>query len=89
MGVLTHPITLDQRGTFSMSSSRSASRLSVTFDDDHAVADAGLVLVAVLAERLGAEAVRQVEPRQRQARVHGVFGLQPRRCRRIFSGFSR
>src|SRR5665213_2047194 len=57
MGVLTHPITFDQRGTFSMSSSRSASRLSVTFDDDHAVADAGLALVAVLAEKLGLEAL--------------------------------
>lgn len=42
-----------------MSSSRSASRLSVTFDDDHAVADAGLVLVAVLSERLGLEALAE------------------------------
>jgi hypothetical protein len=31
-----------------MPCSRSASRLSVTFDDDHAAADAGLALVAVL-----------------------------------------
>jgi hypothetical protein len=38
-----------------MSSSRSASRLSVTFDDDHSVADAGLALVAVLSEKLGIE----------------------------------
>jgi hypothetical protein len=56
MGVLTQPVTLDQKGTFSMPSSRSASRLSVTFDDDHAVADAGLALVAVLSEKLGLEA---------------------------------
>ena len=42
-----------------MSSSRSASRLSVTFDDDHAVADAGLVLVAVLSEKLGLEALAE------------------------------
>jgi hypothetical protein len=40
-----------------MPSSRSASRLSVTFDDDHAVADAGLALVAVLSEKLGLEAL--------------------------------
>jgi|SRR3990170_3142323 hypothetical protein len=36
-----------------MQSSRSLDRLSVTFDDDHAVADAGLVLPATLAEHLG------------------------------------
>ena len=33
--------------------SRNASRLSVMFDDDHAVADAGLALVGVLSEKLG------------------------------------
>ena len=37
--------SLDQKGTFSMPSSHSPSRLSVMFDDDHAVADAGLALV--------------------------------------------
>jgi hypothetical protein len=42
-----------------MPSSRSASRLSVTFDDDHAVADAGLALVAVLSEKLGLEALAE------------------------------
>ena len=52
-------MTLDQKGTFSMPSSRSASRLSVTFDDDHAVADAGLALVAVLSEKLGLEEAAQ------------------------------
>ena len=36
-----------------MPSSRTASRLSVMFDDDHAVASAGLALVATLSERLG------------------------------------
>jgi len=36
-----------------MTFSRSLDRLSVTFDDDHAVADAGLVLPATLAEHLG------------------------------------
>ena len=40
-----------------MPSSRSASRLSATFDDDHAVADAGLALVAVLSEKLGLESL--------------------------------
>lgn len=38
-----------------MPSSRSPSRLSVMFDDDHAVADAGLALVGVLSEKLGLE----------------------------------
>jgi hypothetical protein len=38
-----------------MSSSRSQSRLSVMFDDDHAVAGAGLALVGVLSEKLGLE----------------------------------
>ena len=38
-----------------MPSSHSPSRLSVMFDDDHAVADAGLALVAVLTEFLGLE----------------------------------
>jgi hypothetical protein len=34
-------------------SSHSPDAISVTFDDDHAVADAGLLLTATLAERLG------------------------------------
>jgi hypothetical protein len=38
------------------SSSHTLDRLSVTFDDDHAVADAGLVLPATLLEHLDAEA---------------------------------
>lgn len=33
--------------------SRNASRLSVMFDDDHAIADAGLALVGVLSDKLG------------------------------------
>lgn len=36
-----------------MSSSRTASRVDVIFDDDHAVANAGLQLTATLADRLG------------------------------------
>jgi len=38
-----------------MPSSHTPSRLSVTFDDDHAVSDAGLALVALLSEKLGVE----------------------------------
>jgi hypothetical protein len=34
-------------------SSHSPDQLTVTFDDDHAVADAGLILAASLAEGLG------------------------------------
>src|SRR6266508_641057 len=44
-------------GTFSMSSSHSPDRLVVVFDDDHAVANAGLLLPATLAERLEIQAV--------------------------------
>jgi hypothetical protein len=36
-----------------MQSSRSLDRLSATFDDDHAVANAGLLLSATLAQHLG------------------------------------
>jgi hypothetical protein len=43
------------KGTFSMSASRSPSRFAVIADDDHAVANAGLVLTAIVAERLGIE----------------------------------
>jgi hypothetical protein len=40
-----------------MPSSHSLAGLVVAFDDDHAVAGAGLLLPSVLAERLGIEAV--------------------------------
>jgi hypothetical protein len=40
-----------------MPSSHSPNRLAVAFDDDHAVANAGLLLPATLAQRLGIEAV--------------------------------
>ena len=42
-----------------MPSSHSPSRLSVMFDDDHAVADAGLALVGVLSEKLGLEVIAE------------------------------
>ena len=44
--------TPSQKGTRYMQSSRSPDRLSVTFDDDHAVAGAGLLLPATLAQHL-------------------------------------
>jgi hypothetical protein len=40
-----------------MPSSHCPDRLAVAFDDDHAVANAGLLLPATLADRLGIEAV--------------------------------
>jgi hypothetical protein len=40
-----------------MPSSHSPAGLAVAFDDDHAVANAGLLLPATLADRLGIEAV--------------------------------
>jgi hypothetical protein len=55
MGVAKHPVRPDQKGTFSMPSSHSPSRLSVIFDDDHAVSDAGLALIAVLSKTLELE----------------------------------
>ena len=42
-----------------MSSSHSLSRVLVMFDDDHAVADAGLGLVGVLSEKLGLEVIAE------------------------------
>ena len=43
-----------QKGIFPVSTqSHSPARLAVTFDDDHAVAGAGLALIATLSERLG------------------------------------
>lgn len=43
----------ESEGTFSMRSSHSLDRLDVTFDDEHAVAGAGLMLSATLAQHLG------------------------------------
>ena len=45
----------DQKGTFSMQSSHTLDQLDIRFDDTHAVANAGLLLPATLAERLGIE----------------------------------
>jgi len=57
MAVPTPPKPTSKKGTFSMRSSRNAGRFDVMFDDDHAVANAGLVLTASLAEILGIEAL--------------------------------
>ncbi len=52
-GCNTNPCPL-QKGTISMrSSSHSPDRILVTFDDDHTVANAGLIQPATLAEHLG------------------------------------
>jgi hypothetical protein len=56
-GVAQTRIRPGQEGTFSMSSSHSSDRLVVAFDDTHAIANAGLLLPATLAERLGIETV--------------------------------
>ena len=81
MGALTQPIQPDQKGTFSIPVSRSASRLSVIFYDDHAVADAGLALIGVLSEKLRlvdlAEELVDVRPfpgRRIATLVHAMVG---------------
>jgi hypothetical protein len=43
----------DQEGMFSMGSSPPLDQLDICFDDTHAIANAGLLLAAALAERLG------------------------------------
>jgi hypothetical protein len=45
----------DQEGTFSMQSSHTLEQLDICFDDTHAIANAGLLLPATLAERLSME----------------------------------
>lgn len=57
MAVPTPASRLLQEGIFSMRVSRSLDRVAVTFDDDHSVGDAGLLLVASLSERLGLESL--------------------------------
>jgi hypothetical protein len=57
MAVPTPTKLSSKKGTFSMRSSRSPGRFDVMFDDDHAVANAGLVLTASLAEQFGIEAL--------------------------------
>jgi hypothetical protein len=45
----------NQEGTFSMKSFHTLDQLDICFDDTHAIANAGLLLPATLAERLGIE----------------------------------
>jgi len=44
-----------EKGTFRMQSSHTLDRVAVTFDDEHAVADAGLILPATLAGKIRVE----------------------------------
>jgi hypothetical protein len=53
MGLRHQPFEPDQKGTFSMPSSHILDAVEARFDDDHAIANAGLLLVATLADRLG------------------------------------
>src|SRR4051794_34691693 len=46
-----------REGIFSMRSSHSLDAVAVTFDDDHAVASAGLLLTGTLAQHLGLEQI--------------------------------
>src|SRR5215204_3020414 len=55
MAPATAAISPDQKGTFSMQSSHTLDQLDIAFDDTHAIANAGLLLPATLAERLGIE----------------------------------
>lgn len=57
MGFATTSISLHQEGIFSMRSSHTLDAVAVTFDDGHAVASAGLLLTATLAQHLGLEAI--------------------------------
>src|SRR4029453_16383393 len=55
MAPATAAVSSDQKGTFSMQSSHTLDQLDIAFDDTHAIANAGLLLPATLAERLGVE----------------------------------
>jgi Transposase DDE domain group 1 len=55
MAPATAAVIPDQKGAFSMGSSHTLDQLDICFDDTHAVANAGLLLPATLAQRLGIE----------------------------------
>src|SRR6266540_4544688 len=55
MAPATAAVIPDQEGTFSTGSSHTLDQLDICFDDTHAVANAGLLLAATLAEQLGIE----------------------------------
>jgi hypothetical protein len=53
MAVAEHAVGPESEDTFSMRSSHSLDGVEVTFDDEHLVANAGLIQPATLAQRLG------------------------------------
>lgn len=55
MAVATPAYFPDAEGTFSMPALHTLQRPDVMFDDDHAVANAGLALASLLAAKLGVE----------------------------------
>jgi hypothetical protein len=55
MAPATAAVFPDEEGTFSMGSSHTLDQLDIAFDDTRAIANAGLLLPATLAERLGIE----------------------------------
>ena len=55
MALATAAVFPHQKGTFSMRCLHTLDQLDIAFDDTHAVANAGLLLAATLAERLGIE----------------------------------
>src|ERR671936_2236599 len=55
MALARAAVSPDLEGTFSMASSHTLDQLDIRFDDTHAIASAGLLLPATLAERLGIE----------------------------------
>src|ERR671935_1159648 len=55
MALARAAVSPDMEGPFSMASSHTLDQLDICFDDTHAVANAGLLLAATLAERLGIE----------------------------------
>src|SRR5919201_291873 len=60
MALARAAVSPDLEGTFSMASSHTLDQLDICFDDTHAVANAGLLLPATLAERLGIEPAAEV-----------------------------
>jgi hypothetical protein len=57
MGVLRSPIQLSRKDTFQVKVSRNLDRVIAVFDDPNLVTNAGLILPATLAEKLGLEAL--------------------------------
>ena len=79
MAVAKPPISPPENGTLLVRSCQTLERLVVTANDDHAVANAGLLLTATLAERLGAVALADelIDHGDRPGAAHA--GSQPLR----------